>query len=723
MSESLEQPQPHADPPVNDKASNGDHMDTEKAPESPHAEDLPMQNGDHADSHTNGGMKRHSPDHEEDNSEERNAKRAREDHSASPEDRQVNGSSIVGTGDHAASEDVVDVLSSQQEPETPSQPQDRPLPNGSAPPTYVPGSFHPPHREPFGPTSPITGQQCRSLLAIIRQIKKAREAGPFNTPVDPVAFNIPHYTNIITRPMDLSTVETKLNASNPSPPKDKSRPVKKDTSLGTYSNVQEVVEDVRQIWNNTRIFNGPHHAVSLNANKLDDMFETAIQKAKLGEEISARRASISQPSARPNGAEESQESARPKREVHPPATRDTAEHSSSKKSGTPSEAEKIRAVGKIIYDLINKKPYNEITYPFLYPVDPIALNIPDYPKIVKHPMDMSTIQSRINMHHYSTVNDIYADFKLMLHNCFIYNPPGTPVHEVGRQVEKLWTEKLQTNSVLNARPPMVDHEDAEFANVDVDYEIRTIEKQLTEMQNRLNRLRAYRTKNTEKARAKATAAANHAKTSKATASNAHASTSKAAKPKASGGASKPAAASKPRKQSTGNAAANGKKASAPAYHEPVYDDESDVEEPPAPVSLAQKQELADKIAEVDSETLNQALEIISKTTAVGDGNDEIELDIDALPPHTVFQLYNLVVLGYPNGKRPKKKRGGNRTATSAAKSTGGKAPRKQQSSRGNGSEKERIRALEAQLAVLEKTGHDDDGGSSVAYSEEDSDEE
>jgi bromodomain-containing factor 1 len=254
----------------------------------------------------------------------------------------------------------------------------------------------------------------------------------------------------------------------------------------------------------------------------------------------------------------------------------------------------------------------------LYPVDPIALNIPDYPKIVKHPMDMSTIYSRIDMHHYSSVNDIYADFKLMLNNCFIYNPPGTPVHEVGRQVEKLWTEKLQSNPVLNARPPVIDNEDVEFANVDVDYEIRTLEKQMADMQTRLNRLRAYRTKNTEKARAKATAAANHAKTSKVTTSNAHASSSKAAKPKASAGASKPAAASKPRKQSTSGAAANGKKASAPTYHEVVYDDESDVEEPPAPVSLAQKQELADKIAEVDSDTLNQALEIISKTTAVGE---------------------------------------------------------------------------------------------------------
>jgi hypothetical protein len=82
MSESLEQP-PHADPPVNEKSSNGDHMDTDKAPESTHVDHPALQNGDNADSHTNGGMKRHSPDHEEDNSEERNAKRAREDHSVS----------------------------------------------------------------------------------------------------------------------------------------------------------------------------------------------------------------------------------------------------------------------------------------------------------------------------------------------------------------------------------------------------------------------------------------------------------------------------------------------------------------------------------------------------------------------------------------------------------------------------------------------------------------
>lgn len=30
--------------------------------------------------------------------------------------------------------------------------------------------------------------------------------------------------------------------------------------------------------------------------------------------------------------------------------------------------------------------------PFLYPVDPVALNIPDYPTIITKPMDLSTIK-------------------------------------------------------------------------------------------------------------------------------------------------------------------------------------------------------------------------------------------------------------------------------------------------------------------------------------------
>jgi bromodomain-containing factor 1 len=37
------------------------------------------------------------------------------------------------------------------------------------------------------------------------------------------------------------------------------------------------VQDIRQIWENTRKFNGPSHVVSLQAAKLDDVFEKGFK--------------------------------------------------------------------------------------------------------------------------------------------------------------------------------------------------------------------------------------------------------------------------------------------------------------------------------------------------------------------------------------------------------------------------------------------------------------
>lgn len=226
-------------------------------------------------------------------------------------------------------------------------------------------------------------------------------------------------------------------------------------------------------------------------------------------------------------------------------------------------------------------------------------------------MDMSTIQSRISQHQYNTAQEIYNDFKLMLNNCFTYNPPGTPVHEVGRQLERVWQEKWNNTAVLHSKGD-AEEEDDEFAGVDVEAEIRSLEKQVSDMTYRLTRLRAYRSKHNEKARAKASAAASHAKTSKTAPTN-HASASKPSKAKTTS-ASKTAPSSKPRKQSTSNGNAGHKK---PTYE---YDDDEEVFEDVAPVnvSLAQKQELADKIGEVDHTTLQSALEIISATTSVQD---------------------------------------------------------------------------------------------------------
>lgn len=179
-----------------------------------------------------------------------------------------------------------DELAGREEKRAKEEPQAgssaAPAPAAAPAPVYIPGTPHPefvPAKYDENlPTSALTQAQHKHLLSTVRSLKKNPFAFPFLAPVDPVLLNIPHYPNVVKNPMDLATVETKLIVSDPrGPPKDKSKAKNWDESKGRYNSVLEVAKDVRQIWENTRMFNGPNHDVSLNANKLDAIFEKALK--------------------------------------------------------------------------------------------------------------------------------------------------------------------------------------------------------------------------------------------------------------------------------------------------------------------------------------------------------------------------------------------------------------------------------------------------------------
>ena len=65
--------------------------------------------------------------------------------------------------------------------------------------------------------------------------------------------------------------------------------------------------------------------------------------------------------------------------------------------------------------------------PFLQPVDPVAMNIPDYLEIIKEPMDFSTIQKNIEERAIVTRDDFAAAVRLVFDNAFKYNKPGDDV--------------------------------------------------------------------------------------------------------------------------------------------------------------------------------------------------------------------------------------------------------------------------------------------------------
>lgn len=126
--------------------------------------------------------------------------------------------------------------------------------------------------------APLSSTQQKFFIQLVRSLKKNPSAYAFLVPVDPIALAIPQYPQIISHPMDLSTLEYKLQASGP---KAKGR-----SDKGKYENREQVVADFRRIWNNSIQFNGPEHLVSLAGKELEKIFEKALPSLPKDEQVS-----------------------------------------------------------------------------------------------------------------------------------------------------------------------------------------------------------------------------------------------------------------------------------------------------------------------------------------------------------------------------------------------------------------------------------------------------
>jgi len=94
--------------------------------------------------------------------------------------------------------------------------------------------------------------------------------------------------------------------------------------------------------------------------------------------------------------------------------------------------------------------------PFLKPVDPIALGIPDYFEKISHPMDMSTVKHRLDTHAYRTAEEFHRDMTQMFENCYTYNQPESGVYAMGKDLQKAFEAlyaEMPTEVRKRAQPP------------------------------------------------------------------------------------------------------------------------------------------------------------------------------------------------------------------------------------------------------------------------------
>ena len=74
------------------------------------------------------------------------------------------------------------------------------------------------------------------------------------------------------------------------------------------------------------------------------------------------------------------------------------------------------------------------------------------------------MRRKIDSGAYPTAEKFRDDFKLIISNCNLYNPPGTPVHQAGVDLKKLFEEKWKGLPPLRAESE--DDEDDDDSETD-----------------------------------------------------------------------------------------------------------------------------------------------------------------------------------------------------------------------------------------------------------------
>uniref|UniRef100_A0A671KEM9 Nucleosome-remodeling factor subunit BPTF-like n=1 Tax=Sinocyclocheilus anshuiensis TaxID=1608454 RepID=A0A671KEM9_9TELE len=84
---------------------------------------------------------------------------------------------------------------------------------------------------------------------------------------------------------------------------------------------------------------------------------------------------------------------------------------------------------------------HKMAWPFLEPVDPN--DAPDYYGIIKEPMDLSTMEERIQKRFYSKLTEFVADVTKIFDNCRYYNPSDSPFYQCAEFLESFFVQKLK----------------------------------------------------------------------------------------------------------------------------------------------------------------------------------------------------------------------------------------------------------------------------------------
>merc|ERR1719350_1635136 len=327
---------------------------------------------------------------------------------------------------------------------------------------------------------------------------------------------------------------------------------------------------------------------------------------------------------------ESAEEKKPARQIKRPLKEmpDTLPQHSSKPKNRMTEA--MKACNEIIKEMFSKK-HSAYAWPFYKPVDTEQLDLHDYKQVIKKPMDLGTVRTKMEGREYRMPADFATEMRLIFTNCYKYNPPEHDVVAMARKLQDVFEMRYaripdEVNANANAGG-FVKHENAGATDAE-DYDsedererkLLQLQEQLRQMQEQMKILveESIRSKKRREREPK-----------------------KDGKPDGKAAKSRTKKTKKPLK---GAAAID-----------------SDDELKTTPMTYDEKRQLSLDINKLPGDKLGKVVQIIQhREPSLRDSNpDEIEIDFETLKPSTLRALEAFVTQSLR--KKPRKKKGEGKT--------------------------------------------------------------
>lgn len=104
----------------------------------------------------------------------------------------------------------------------------------------------------------------------------------------------------------------------------------------------------------------------------------------------------------------------------------------------PTKQDPINEQMKPCLKILQQLQQHKCALPFMEPVDVDGLNIPEYREIVKEPMDLTTIETKLKSGKYTVPAQFHADVVRIFNNSYLFNAPNEDFIKITNEFEKYY---------------------------------------------------------------------------------------------------------------------------------------------------------------------------------------------------------------------------------------------------------------------------------------------